>query len=396
MTPTTTPARTRRSTRAAAALACAALLTAPALTATAAPPDAPPAPAGRGAERAAERAALQRALDELTASGAQGVQARITDGRHRVVLTSGSAHHGARTPVPADGRFRAGSITKTLVATVVLQLVAEGRVGLDEPVSRYLPGLLPDGDRITVRMLLQHTSGLANYTELIPADAASLPTPAAYEAVRYQHHEARDLIALATARPLGFEPGTSWSYSNTGYLVLGELVEEVTGAPYARAVEERILRPLRLRATSLPGDRVSLPPPHAHGYARVGGQVVNVTRLNPSVAGAAGELVSTTADLDRFFDALLDGRLLPPELLAEMKRTTAVSPAYGLGLVVAPLVCGTSTGVLYGHDGGIPGYLSVALSTERTDRRLVVSLTTAPDPGEFRGQDELLAGVFCG
>ncbi|MCI2239944.1 beta-lactamase family protein [Paenibacillus sp. TRM 82003] len=393
---TQTPSRTARTShrrRAAAVLTCAALLTAPALSAAAAPPVTAHA---RVVDRGVDRAVAQRALDELAATGAQGAQARITDGRHRAVLTSGSAHHERSTPVPRNGRFRAGSITKTFVATVVLQLVAEGGVGLDEPVSRYLPGLLPDGDRITVRMLLQHTSGLANYTELIPTDPQAVPTPAAYEQVRYQHHEARDLIALATDRPLDFEPGTSWSYSNTGYLVLGLLVEEVTGEPYARAVERRVLDPLGLRRTSLPGDRVALPPPHAHGYARIGGQVVNVTRLNPSVAGAAGELVSTTADLDRFLDALLDGRLLPPELLAEMKRTTEVSPAYGLGLTVAPLACGDTVTTVYGHDGGIPGYLSTALSTEDTGRRLVVSLTTAPDPGEFRGQAELLAEAFCG
>ncbi|WP_432503129.1 serine hydrolase domain-containing protein [Kineococcus arenarius] len=385
---TTTRARHHDRRRAAAVLACAALLSAPALGAAAAPPAAP-------ARDGIDRRAVQRALDELTATGAQAVQVRVTNGRRQAVLTSGSAHHERRTPVPRDGRFRAGSITKTFVATVVLQLVAEGRVELDEPVSRHLPGLLPDGDRITVRMLLQHTSGLANYTALIPADPSAVPTPEAYEQVRYQHHEARDLIALAAARPLDFEPGTAWNYSNTGYLVLGELVEAVTGEPYASAVEQRVLEPLGLRGTSLPGDRVNLPAPHAHGYARIGGEVVNVTRLNPSVASSAGELVSTTADLDRFLDALLDGELLPPELLAEMKRTTEVSPAYGLGLTVAPLQCGTGVTTVYGHDGGIPGYLSTALSTEDTGERLVASLTTAADPGEFRGQVELLAEAFC-
>ena len=397
---TTTTRRRRRA--AAAALLSATILATPVGTATAAAtstaPDATasfttaPTTTAPATARGPDRAAAQRALDTVTATGAQGAQARLTNRRHQSVLRSGTAHHGRNTPVPLDGRFRAGSITKVFVATVVLQLVAEEKVQLDEPVSRHLPGLLPDGDRITVRMLLQHTSGLANYTDLLPTDAAS-PTVEAYEKARYQHHEARDLVALATAHPLRFQPGTKWEYSNTNYLVAGLLIQKITGRPYGEAVQRRIIEPLGLRGTSVPGDTVALPPPHAHGYVRIAGQVVNVTRLNPSVAGAAGEIVSTTADLDRFLDAVLDGELLPAAQLAEMKRTTAVSPQYGLGLMATPTSCGTTA---YGHTGGIPGYLSVALSTADTRRRVVVSLTTAPDPGEFRGAQELIDGTICG
>ncbi|WP_345714376.1 serine hydrolase domain-containing protein, partial [Kineococcus glutinatus] len=169
---------------------------------------------------------------------AQGAQVRITDGREQLTARSGTADFGGTRPVPREGRFRAGSITKVFTATVVLQLVAEGRVGLDDPVSRHLPGVLPDtlpgGDRITVRMLLQHTSGLANYTELLPLFPEQFPTPAAWEAVRYQHHEAADLVAVATAQPLGFEPGTRWAYSNTNYLVAGMLVEALTSRTWAQ------------------------------------------------------------------------------------------------------------------------------------------------------------------
>ncbi|WP_432576718.1 serine hydrolase domain-containing protein [Kineococcus esterisolvens] len=380
----TTTKRRRVLAGATAALVCAGVCAGQAATAVAAP-----------GERVstADRATLQRSLDELTTTGAQGVQVRITEGRRQTVLRSGTADHGGERPVPREGAFRVGSITKTFVATVVLQLVAEGRVELDAPVARYLPGLLPDGDRITVRMLLQHTSGLANYTGLLPTGPEEFSTPEAFEEERYRHHEARDLVALAAAQPLDFEPGTSWSYSNTGYLVAGLLVEEVTGQSWREAVEERVVEPLHLRGTSAPGDRVTLPPPHAHGYARIGGEVVNVTRMNATIAGAAGEVVSTTADLDRFLDALLDGRLLSAAQLAEMKRTTPVSPQYGLGLVAAPLECGVTA---WGHDGGIAGYTSIALSTEDTRERVVLSLSTAPDPGEFRGGNELISEVFCG
>ncbi|WP_432547011.1 serine hydrolase domain-containing protein [Kineococcus sp. SYSU DK004] len=371
-----------------AAVLSAVLLVAPTSAATAAPPAPPPLPAAAPADPAA----VQAALDALTSSGAQGAQVRVTEDGRELLLRSGTADHGGVRPVPLDGRFRVGSITKPVVAAVVLQLVGEGRVELDAPVERYLPGLLPDGDRITVRMLLQHTSGLAEYTGLLPVRADGYDDREAYEEARWQRWEDRDLVALATARPLDFEPGTAWSYSNTGYVVAGMVVEAVTGAPWERAVQERVLAPLGLRDTAVPGTAL-LPPPHAHGYLRIEGQVVNATWLDPSVADAAGALVSTTADVDRFLAALLGGELLPPELLAEMVRPTATSPAYGLGIAVVPLPCG---GALYGHDGGIDGYLSVAYSTPDTRERLVLSLTTAPDPGEFRGGQELLGEVFCG
>ncbi|WP_345711767.1 serine hydrolase domain-containing protein, partial [Kineococcus glutinatus] len=176
------------------------------------------------------------------------------------------------------------------------------------------------------------------------------------------------------------------------YLVAGMLVEALTSRTWAQEVTDRIVRPLRLRATSVPGDDPALPPPHAHGYARIGGQVVNVTRYDTSAAGAAGAITSTTADLDRFLDALLDGRLLPPAQLAQMQRLTAASPGYGLGLMRVELPCGE---VVWGHDGGIHGYASLALSTPDTRERLVLSMSTAPDPGELRGYAELVGEAFC-
>ena len=388
----------RRRRAAAVALTCTALLATPVAGATAAPPAAPaPAPAA-----GVDAAAVQRALDALTTLGAQGVQVRITAGEQQSTARSGTATYGSERPVPVDGRFRAGSITKVFVSTVVLQLVGEGRVELDAPVSRYLPGLLPAGlagaERITVRNLLQHTSGLKNYTEVLPVDSSQFPTWAAYEAARYRHWEPAELVGVAVQHPLDFQPGTGWHYSNTNYVVLGELVRAVTGRTYAQEAQARILEPLGLRSTSFPGDRVSLPAPHAHGYARLEGRVVNLTRLNPTVAGAAGELVSTTADLDRFLDALLGGELLPPALLAQMQSAAPATQGYGLGLLAMP----TSCGPVWGHDGGIPGYLSLALSSPDTSRRLTASITTAPDANtaDPTAYLQAVAGivdeVFCG
>ncbi|MBB5960318.1 D-alanyl-D-alanine carboxypeptidase [Saccharothrix tamanrassetensis] len=334
-----------------------------------------------------DREVVQQALDKLTGEGgAAGVQVRITDGRRQFTARSGVAEVGRTEPVPLDGRFRIGSITKTFVSTVVLQLVGEGRVGLDDPVDRYLPGLLPDGDEITVRMLLQHTSGLFNYTRALPLD------PAGFEGIRFKHWEPRELVGISTAEPLDFPPGTSWSYSNTNFVVAGLLVEKVTGRPYEVAVNRRILRPLGLRDTSVPGDRVDVPGPHAHGYYSVDGKAVDVTRLNPSVAHAAGEMISTTADLDRFVDALLDGRLLAPAQQAELTRTLPFTEGYGLGFQSTELPCGVT---VYGHGGGIPGYTSYLGSTKDTKTRLEGSFTSSPAGGTGAGLEELLNEVFC-
>ena len=162
-----------------------------------------------------DRQVVQRALDDMARTGAQGVQVRINDGRREFTARSGTAQVDSPSPVPTDGRFRVGSITKTFVSTVVLQLVGEGKVELDAPVQRYLPGLLPHGDRITVRNVLQHTSGLYNYTAALPLDPDGLLT------IRYKTWTPAELVALSTARPLDFEPGTEWRYSNTNYVMAG-------------------------------------------------------------------------------------------------------------------------------------------------------------------------------
>ncbi|ANN18867.1 serine hydrolase [Amycolatopsis orientalis] len=338
------------------------------------------------ADTSADRDVVQEALDQITASGAAlGVQARVTDGRQRFTARSGKAELGSNRPVPENGRFRIGSITKTFVSTVLLQLSGEGKVALDAPVVRYLPGLV-DG-RITVRQILQHTSGLYNYTQALPL------RPDEFEPIRFKHWTPEELLKIATGKPLDFDPGTRWSYSNTNYVVAGLLVEKLTGRPYEKAVEQRILKPLRLSDTELPGDDVDITGPHAHGYVTVAGKPNDITRINPSVAWAAGEMISTTRDLDTFGVALASGRLLKPAQQQEITRTTAVSPGYGLGLQVETLPCGSK---VWGHGGGIPGYSSQLLTTPDTTKRLELSVTSAPTGGDAdEALRKLLTEVFC-
>lgn len=331
---------------------------------------------------AAQQGAVQEIIDELTKTGdALGIQARI-DGRDTV--RSGIAEYGSKKPVPHNGTFRIGSVTKPFVSTVVLQLVGEGRLDLDAPVSRHLPGLVDD--RITVRQLMQHTSGLYDYAQALPLD------PAGFPGMRFKTWNPHELVTISTSRPLDFEPGSKWSYSNTGYVVLGLLIEKITGRPYQQAVEQRILKPLRLNDTVLPRNSVEVPGPHAHGYyPDANGKPVDVTRLSPSWGWAAGEMISTTRDLDTFLRALLAGKLLKPAQQKELTRTTAASPDYGLGIGVVRLPCGTT---VYGHDGLIPGYATVMLGT--SEKRFELSVTQAAnnrDPGD--GYHRLVEKVFC-
>jgi D-alanyl-D-alanine carboxypeptidase len=333
-----------------------------------------------------DRKAIAQVMDELTSGGgALGLQVRVTDGRQQFAARSGVTELNITTPVPHNGSFRIGSATKPFIATVVLQLAGEGVVELDAPVARHLPDLLPQKD-ITVRQILQHTSGLFSYTRALPL------SPEGFEPIRDKHWDATELVAIATSRPLVFPPGTKWEYSNTNYVVAGLLIEKLTGKPYADAVKQRILKPLKLTGTHLPGDDQDIRGPHAHAYWTANGQPSDITHINPSVAGASGEIVSTTRDLDTFIVALTSGRLLKPAQQAELVKTTSVSPEYGLGLRIQT-ICGTP---VWGHGGGIPGFSTELLTTPDNRRRLVLSATTAPargNPGP--ALEKLQNEVFC-
>ncbi|SDY05070.1 alkaline D-peptidase. Serine peptidase. MEROPS family S12 [Micromonospora pattaloongensis] len=336
------------------------------------------------------RDALQQALDDVVALGASGALAELRDGDGVWRGGSGVAELGHSRPVPTDGRFRVGSVTKTFVATVVLQLVGEGRLGLDDPVERWLPKTLPAGDRITVRHLLQHRSGLYNYTDEVLSRIEDFIRD------RYRTYRPRDLVALAADKPLLFEPGTSWSYCNTNYILLGLVIERVTRRAYGDEIARRILRPLRAWRTELPGTDPFIAGPHAHGYLPVerdgGIQPVDITAMNPSVAGAAGEMISTAADLNRFYRALLTGRLLRPAQLRAMTTQLAGPLEYGLGIFRVPLPSGT---MLWGHTGGIPGYVTYALTTEDGGAQLAISLNPwGGDPSP--ALEQLVLTAFSG
>jgi D-alanyl-D-alanine carboxypeptidase len=343
---------------------------------------------------------LQRDTDAIHALGVTGVEARVTtaDGRH-LVATSGVADRATGRPVPPDGRFRIASTRKAFEATVALQLVAEHRLSLDDTVERWLPGVVRGGRRITVRELLRNTSGLHD-------DLPGYTTPEEYLQQRYDVYTREQLVTRATSHPLDFPPGTGWAYSNTGFILAGMLIERVTGHCLQQEVSDRIVRPLGLHDTTWPGTSPTLPRPHAQAYQLLeSGDLVDVTE---QVSWDPDSMVSSTHDLDRFFRALLDGGLLPPAQLAEMKRTVPISAdlepilpgaRYGLGLFRRPLPCG---GVYWGHDGGDAGYITGTGVTDDGRRSAVVSMSTAlgdsPDHSirQQRAADTLIQNALCG
>ncbi|MFE9560932.1 serine hydrolase domain-containing protein [Streptomyces sp. NPDC006487] len=309
---------------------------------------------GSAAPAAAGPNAVQQSLNALVRD--DGMPAALAsvqdrDGRTRT-HTAGVGDLTTGSKVPRDGQVRIGSNTKTFVAVVVLQLVGEGRIGLDTTVDTYLPDLVRgkgiDGRRITVRQLLQHTSGLPDYSNHLGDD------------VRY--YAPRELLDTALRHPAEFAPGTSWKYSNTNYVLAGLIVQKVTGRSLAEEIDRRIMKRIGLRHTYFPapGD-AGIREPHPHGYLRdaADGPLRDITEIDPSWGWAAGQMVSTNSDLNRFFSALLAGRLLPSAQLAQMRSTVPAEatfgPAarYGLGLVSRPLPCG---GLSWGHGGSFPGY----------------------------------------
>ncbi|MFC5661576.1 serine hydrolase domain-containing protein [Kitasatospora misakiensis] len=356
---------------------------------------------GGGAPRGVDARVLDAAVRGMVdPGGASATLARVSE-RGRTVWkgAAGTADFTTGAPASTDGLFRIGSVTKTFVSTVVLQLVAEGRLGLDDPVESLLPGAVPNGRNITLRQLLNHTSGLFNYTE--DPSFAFEEDPAGIrrwlDVDRWTRYTPQQLVALANAHPPYFEPGRGWHYSNTNYIVVGQIIERVTGHSWEQEVDRRIIRRLGLTRTSMPTHSTTIPGPHAHGYYKLPAGPADTTELDPSMAGAAGAGISTTADLTTFVTALMGGRLLPRPLLAEM---TTVAPQsgeteYGLGIHRMRTPCGP----VWGHGGGIPGYNTFMYADGDLRREFVASVNAfdvADLPATNAAFETLLNTGTCG
>ncbi|MFB4279145.1 serine hydrolase domain-containing protein [Nonomuraea sp. MTCD27] len=396
--------RTRVFRRVGATALAAALLAGAATTGVASADSRAVPTAAAGQDRPELRTAVQAFID----AGFAGMQVRVNDEQGEWVGSAGVRKLGQAAKPPTNGRFPVGSVTKTFVATLVLQLVAEGKIGLDESVAGHLPELGLDS-RITVRMLLQHTSGLFNYAGGEAYDNGTyvpgLPaTGQEWLDNRFHSYRPEELVRFALSKPARFEPGTDQNYSNTNYTLALLLIEKVTGRSYAEEMQRRILRPLGLRGTMVPGDRTQIPGPHAHGYYRYqdAGQwkVVDITRQNLSLLAGAGDMISTTQDLHTFISALNGGKLLPAPLLAEMRKPHG-KLGYGFGLFVQDL--GPNCGTVYQHNGSPPhGFGALMYSSPDGKRTLTASVTwvdeaTRGPAKDFSAlADRLVKEVFCG
>ncbi|MCI3277820.1 serine hydrolase domain-containing protein [Streptomyces cylindrosporus] len=277
----------------------------------AAPALAVPAPASARTTTAPDASALRAAIAGIPDADATAALVRVggTAGSWRG--SAGVHDLASGTAADPDARFRAGSTTKVVTAAAVLKLAAQGRIDLGTPVQHYLPGLLTRAfEPVTVRQLLNHTSGIQ------PGDGWGDTFEEQY-AHRFDTLTPRQVVASAVAKGPEFRPGTQQDYLNINYTVLGLLIEKVTGRPYADEVARLVLRPAGMRDTYFPGTDPRIRGPHNHGYQavrRADGttELVDVTDWNQADRFAAGDMISTTADLQRLVTALFGGRIVPP------------------------------------------------------------------------------------
>ncbi|MGW4006880.1 serine hydrolase domain-containing protein, partial [Streptomyces nigra] len=321
-----------------------------------------------------------------------GAIARLDDGDTVRWAAVGVADRGTGRALGNADRFRIGSVTKTFSAVVLLQLADEGKLSLDAPVNRYLPKLLPD-DRITVRHVLSHRSGLYDYTN----DMFAKTVPG-FEAVRTKVFTYRQLVKRSLAKPRTTAPGGAYSYSNTNFVVAGLLIEKLTGHSVRTEYRDRIIGPLKLRDTFYVHPGTKIPGRHTRGYLTpdtAGAALVDSTEQTVSWAQSAGAVISTTKDLHLFLSALLGGRLTSRAGLTEMRRMVpaGTGQAYGLGLRRRDLSCGVS---VYGHTGAVQGYYTVAFASKDGKRSLTALANTSNNGTVLTTMLGALESAFCG
>lgn len=323
-------------------------------------------------------ARLQQALDAARlASGAPcAVACLARPGDEPLYAASGTANLATGRAARVDDYFAIGSITKMFVAVVVLQLAAEGKLGLDDPLAKYLPDF-PRADAITVRMLLQHTSGVGDPTRALFATGAERPSEQvlleAWIALALQQQWTPEQLTqlVALAKP-DFAPGAKCEYSNSNYLLLGRVIELVTGHLVSQEIRARILAPLGLAHTLFAGEE-PLPATDMQCYSLHNGEYADCLALeNASFAWCAGAMVSTAADLLRFTQALFSGELLAPDLMRQMLSFTPIEDwgDYGLGV----LRHGSGADTAWGHTGRTAGF-STCLWYYPADASVVIVLT---------------------
>jgi CubicO group peptidase (beta-lactamase class C family) len=315
-----------------------------------------------------------------------GAAVIVTEGGKTVYERGrGLANVETKTPITPDTVFRIGSITKQFSAAVLLQLIHEGKLSLDDPLSKFLPDYPQPGASATVRELLNHTSGIQSYTD-IPGWMVEANTNRSYST--------QQLIDVFKDRPQVTKPGETWAYNNSGYILVGAIIEKVTGKPWYRAVHDRIAVPLHLTSIRY-GTAESTTPNMATGYA-IGsdGKAGAAPKIDMTVPGAAGALIGTVGDLATWANALHHGRVLDPVSYKAMITPTKTSDGkqwpYGFGMMLGD-IRGHPT---IGHDGGIFGFLTSSVYVPEKDVFVAVFVNSLPpktEPGMVASKLAMLA-----
>lgn len=326
-------------------------------------------------------AELKSAMDDVHRAGMPGVYAEVRDAGQTWRGASGVADVRTGRPVRPDMRQRVGSITKTFTAAAIMQQVEQGRIQLDAPIGDYLPQLVPGerGKKITVRMLLNNTSGLPDYIRYAFPSLQDMSRES-LDDNRFRQFRPAELIELGLTAPPASEPGaTPGVYSNTNYLLLGQLLEQVTGSPAEEYITRNVIERAGLRHTEFPaGPRIK--GPHSRMYEALWGLIDpprDYSVYNMSWTGTGAALVSTMEDLNRFYGKLLGGKIVNRSSLAQMQRTVPVialdgtTIEYGLGLHKVTIPgCGT----FWGHDGTVWGAGTLSLTRADGKRQMSVAI----------------------
>jgi D-alanyl-D-alanine carboxypeptidase len=320
---------------------------------------------------------------ELVRSGAPGAIVYVRTPTTTRAGVAGYADRAAHVSMRAVDRYRIASVTKAFVSVLVLQLEAEGKLDIDDAVETFLPGVVPNGAVITLRELMNHTSGLFNYTD---DEAFQQVTGFA------RSWTPRELLAVAFAHPPTFAPGTNYAYSNTNYVVLGLVAEAVGGKPLAQLLQERIFTPLRLASTSFPAT-IDVAPDFVHGYYKFSGTpLVDATAaLNPSWGWAAGGIVSNARDVTLFYRGLMTRKLLPAAQLDEMETPSQNAGTYGLGIANVFTACGRA----FAHDGDFLAWRNIVYSTANGKRQALVMVNVNDAYVDWSRLDAIVQKALC-
>jgi len=331
---------------------------------------------------------FQTALDDTrAAAGFPGAIAEVISPEGTWIGASGTSGPGSDARPTVADRTRIGSLTKTMTATVLLQLAQENKLSLADTIGQYVPDM-PNGDSATLRQLADMTSGIPSYT----SDPQWISQVFAEPEKQWSPQQ---LIAFVAGEPADFAPGMGWEYSNPNYVLLGLVIEKVTGEPIATVFQKRLFGPLGMTHTSFPINNNAIPNPYLRGVTSQGqgaSKSVDATNFSPSIAFTAGQVISTLGNLDKWANALFtgDGILKPAteklrrdSIIHDIPPNTATA-GYGIGI-------GNRNG-WWGHDGDIPGYTTSLFHNDELGVTIIVivnsdvpygSANTSPATGVF-------------